>query len=185
MAITMKSLLHGTKSQYCRGCRCMKCKRANAQYTQERRKTISDGPADPLVDATTTQEYLQYLSAEGIGTRAVHECTDIARHILVEIATGRRRRIRRSTQQRILKVTADAVADGARVNPELAQMQIEELMQEGDFSAAELARRLGISEKLYPMKSRKMRASTVAKINRFYRQIMAEAGDDYVEYDAA
>jgi hypothetical protein len=163
----------------------MKCKRANAEYTRKRRNTISDGPTDPLVDASTTQEYLQYLSEAGIGSRAVHESTDVARHILVEIATGRRRRIRRSTQQRILNVTAEAVADGARVNPELAQMQIEELMQDGDFTAAELSRRLGISEKLYPMKSRKMRASTVARINRFYRLIMAEAGDDYVEYDAA
>lgn len=137
-----------------------------------------NSPSDPLVDASTAQEYLQYLSEEGIGTRAVHESSDIARHILVEISTGQRRRIRRSTEQKILEVTAEAVADGALVDPEIAQMQIVELLREG-FSAADLARRIGISKKLYPMKSRKMRASTATKINRFYRQIMAEAADDY------
>jgi hypothetical protein len=90
------------------------------------------------------------------------------------IRSGDRKHIRKSTQDKILAVTADAISDASVVPAASTWSQIEELLDEG-FTKAELARRLGYATPALQLRKDRILARTAARVDRFYRTIMKES----------
>lgn len=166
---------HGTRSRYTSGCRCMDCRGANTLWARQRAKAIIFHGKNPLVPAAGARAHLSSLSRRGIGRRAVADACDVSLTVIFQIRSGRKTQIRRSTETRILAVTCDAAADRAIVPAAQTWAQIRRLLHEG-FSKAELARRLGYASPALQLNRKKITAANAARVDRFYRQIMA--GDE-------
>jgi hypothetical protein len=166
---------HGTRARYTSGCRCDDCRRANTQWARTRAKTIVFHGKDPLVPANVVRAHLVQLSGKGVGRRAVSAACDVSKTVIFAIRSGKKTRIRRSTERRILAVTADARADHSLVPAAPVWKMIRHLVREG-FTQRELAARLGYKSRALQIQREWCEARTAMKIERFYRMIMA--GDD-------
>ena len=165
---------HGTRIRYVGGCRCLPCRAANSRYESERQAARKLGDWNGLVDAATARKYILHLSRLGVGRDAVSAASDVSATIISAIRSGRRAHIRRRTEQRILAVTVDASADGAYISGSIARKQIRELLSEG-FTKAELARRLGFRSPALQFGQGRLRATSVMRLDKLYRTIMAGA----------
>ena len=166
---------HGTRARYTSGCRCEDCRRANREYNHARTKAVIFHGANGLVSAEPARLHILALSKHGCGRRAVADACDVGNTTISEIRTGRKLQIRRSTEIRILAVTADAALDHAVISARSTTRQIDKLLREG-FTKSELARRLGYKTGALQINRRKVLAKNAARVDRFYRQIMA--GDE-------
>ena len=133
---------HGTSTRYMRGCRCEPCRAAYSDHQRWRRERIRDNTADFSVSAEFAREHLEMLSQAGCGKRAVAACTGIDYWVIAEIRRGEKRRIRRSTEEKIMRVTLEGRADGSVVDAADTKRRLDELRALG-FTLAELGRRLG------------------------------------------
>ncbi len=169
---TIEAFEHGTRAKYVCGCRCENCRTANRVYAHKRAKTkIFHGP-NPLVPAETACLHLRRLSGKGVGRRAVERASGVPNSILLEIRMKRKTMIRRTTEDRILKVDLDARAGHALVPADKTWKMINELIEEG-FTKAELARRLGYARPALQIRKDRITAETERKVLRFYDMIMA------------
>jgi hypothetical protein len=158
--------------RYIGGCKCLQCRAANSSYEVGRAAARKAGDWNGVVSAESARMHILALSSAGVGRRSIAEASDVAETIIVEIKSGRRMRIRARTSRKILDVTAQAARDGAYIDASPAWKQIRELLREG-FTKCELAHRLGVGNSIQFGKKR-MAAKSVAKVDRFYRTIMAE-----------
>lgn len=133
---------HGARTRYVAGCRCEACVAANRAYRAKQRAAYARGERDVTVSTDRALAHLCALSAQGVGRKAVSEASGIALCVIEDIKSGRKTRIRTSTQRRILAVTEGARMDGAHLPADQTKALIAELREEG-FTARELARRLG------------------------------------------
>lgn len=129
---------HGTRARYVKlGCRCSRCRAANAAYWRTwRRRPPAAVPAGPV------REHLDWLAEHGIGARQVAERSGVDRSLVRQIRSGRRRSIAVATAERLLDVTHDDVADGALVDAAGAHRHVELLVAAGR-SRSWIARELG------------------------------------------
>jgi DNA-binding CsgD family transcriptional regulator len=95
--------------------------------------------------------------------------------VLSDIRGLRKTQIRRYTERRILAVSSGAASDHALISARPTWHKILKLLREG-FSKAELARRLGYKRPALQLNRRKITAANAARVDRFYRLIMA--GDE-------
>lgn len=132
--------------------------------------------ADYVVDAAAARRHIRRLSRRGIGRRSVAAASSTTESIVGAIADGTKTGVRRSTESRILAVTADAVAGAGLVDARGAWRKLEELLEEG-FTKTELARRLGYKSKTpaLQLKGEKILARNALRVDKFYRAVMAEA----------
>lgn len=165
---------HGTRVKYIGGCKCMLCRAANSNYQTQREAAKRLGDWNGIVDAKRAKRHLGKLSVQGVGRRAVSYACDVGITILSEIRTGKRLCIRSRTEKAILSVTVDAISGGSLVDADPVWKQINKLLEEG-FSKAELARRLGLKTRAIQFGRFEVTAKTAMRVDRFYRQIMAEA----------
>jgi hypothetical protein len=90
-----ESLIHGLRRSYKRGCRCLRCRAANASYEAERRVALAQGkvPMGRRVPGRDVDRRLRSLESEGftrleIGRRArLHRNTVSADHRSVTLRT--------------------------------------------------------------------------------------------------
>jgi hypothetical protein len=140
--------LHGTRARYVAGkCRCAGCRAANAAYQRSRDKGVRYGilESDPIVSAERARRHIFALSRAGVGRRSIRAVSNVAETIIVEVKSGRRKNIRRSTERRILAVKASAArADHAFVSSAGVHQKIALLLEEG-YTKTRIARELGTS----------------------------------------
>ena len=164
---------HGTRMKYKAGCRCLLCGAANARYEAERALARSAGDWNGLVPADLARRHVLKLSRQGVGRRSLAAASDVAQSVISQIRSGTKRKIRRSTELRILSVSAEATSDGALIRARTTWRQINVLLAEG-FTKAELARRLGYRSPSLQIGKEKIRARTAARIDRIFRTLMKE-----------
>ncbi len=103
------------------------------------RHTVWDG----LVDSGPAREHLLSLRRAGVGYKSVAAVTDVSPNVLNEVITGKRPRIRASTERRVLGVRPeDARADGALVDAATTNRTLRRLLAMG-FARREVAQHLG------------------------------------------
>lgn len=123
--------LHGMRARYVCGCRCYLCRTANRLYHRQRASAISQGRANPLVDASRARAHLLALSDAAIGRRSVERVSGVGDTVLQSIKSGRKRQIRAETERRILAVPFDAQAPNAHVPAARTWERVRYLMQHG------------------------------------------------------
>ena len=166
---------HGTRARYVTGCRCDDCRGSNNAYERMRGKMQRAGTWVGLVDAKRVRAHLLKLAAAGVGLRAVADVARASRSSLQAIKAGTKKRLLRSTAERILAVDALAAAgDATLVDAAWTRRLIGILLEQG-FTKYTLAERLG-SESATPALQLALRARVTAKtqqrVERLYVEIM-------------
>jgi hypothetical protein len=131
-----------------------------------------------LVDAEPARTHLQRLSRQGVGLAAVRLACDVARSVLADIFTGRKKQIRASTSTKVLAVDANARLGGSPIPAGPTRRLIADLFEAG-FTEASLARRFGAT-KLQIGKRPRVLASTAFKVARLHR-VLELGRDDEIE----
>ncbi len=162
---------HGERLRYMAGCRCVPCRAANSRYESQRQAKRKAGEWNGLVPAKRARRHIIKLSRLGVGRRALAEASDVGATIIMEIRSGRKNRIRKQTETRILGVTAEAVSGGALVSASRTLRLINRLLETEGFTKAEIARRLGYTTPKLQIRGEFVRASTAAAVERLYRRL--------------
>jgi hypothetical protein len=128
---------------------------------------------DGLVDAAPARAHLEQLSEANVGRRAVHDATGCCTSLLMDIRAGRKKKIRRSTLNRILAVDVSARADASLVPAAPFWALVDQLMARG-WRQYDLARAMGLAGTPPQMPWRKrthILARTMLRIERLARTI--------------
>lgn len=164
---------HATRARYVAGCRCEPCREANNAYARMRGKLARMGRGDPLVSAARARRHLAGLSAAGVGRRTIAEAGGLVQSSLAAIAAGLKRKIRRSTEARILGVRARDVAGtrgGHLVDAAATWRRIARLLDDG-FTRGEIAVRLGAKTRALQLRRDRVTARNAARVANLYRTI--------------
>jgi hypothetical protein len=163
---------HGTRSRYVAGCRCEPCTASNREYARLRQKLGRMGQGNPLVSAARARRHLERLARAGVGRRQIADAAQTAASAIAEIRAGRKTKLRRETEARILAVTEDARADASTVDAASTQKIVALLLDDG-FTRSELARRLGSTAKVPALQlgGDRVLARNAAAVARLYREI--------------
>lgn len=122
-----------------------------------------------LVDAAPARRHLRKLSKRGVGRRSVGAACDVGDTTLQQIVTGRKKRIRKRTSDRILEVDLGAISDHCLVPAGRTQKMLDALTEEY-FTKQEVARLLGYKSPQLQIGKRRVLARTEARVERLYRQ---------------
>lgn len=128
------------------------------------------------VDASRARHHLRMLSKHGIGRRAVQEATDISETVLHEVKTGRKKTIRRRTQDLILAVDETCVSDGALVDAKDVWRMIHRLVTIHGYTKSAIARRIGQRGPGLQLGKRRVTARNALAI----RKMLADADGDFL-----
>ena len=161
---------HGTQHRYSAGCRCVPCRAAHARYRSLCYRRQRAGVSDPLVSAGPVIEHLRSLSAVGVGYRSVTAVTGVHQTTLQKVKSGQHKFIKKSSAEKILAVSAEAVADHGRIDASTTRRLIELLLRDG-FTYRELAKRAGVGRSTLSHRKPCVTARTRMKIEKFYNRI--------------
>lgn len=148
-----------------RRCRCEKCRAAWNRYARRPYQARTGGGWRP---ADKARRHLLKLANVGVGVKAVADASDLSWMTILQIRLGRRRRIQRETERRIMTITSDAVADYAVIPAGPTWKRIGELLGEG-FLRKEIVSRIGLKGEQLRVGRQRVRAITAAKVERFHR----------------
>lgn len=105
---------------------------------RERKRKISRAkqgtgpPVEPrLISAEASRRHINYLREHGIGYRAIEQKTGFARSNLLKIATGQQKSVIRSTEKKILEITADSYSKDHTVPSDYAKEVAQEIFDAG------------------------------------------------------
>jgi hypothetical protein len=161
----------GTRAAYVNGCRCEPCRAANRVYA--RRRYVAQrvwGDWNGLVSSEVARQHLVKLSRAGVGRKSVAAASDVCSSVLLEIRAGRRLKIRKKTEKKILAVDTGARADHSLVSSGKAWRRLRKLVEVEGFSKAEIARRLGYKNPSLQFGKRRMTARNAYRVDVFFRQ---------------
>jgi hypothetical protein len=167
---------HGTRARYMGGdCRCLLCRAANSRYECDRRRRRAEGDWSGIVPASRARTHMRQLSRIGVGRNSVAAAADVSRTILAHIRSGRRRKIRASTERKILAVDAQARADGALVPAGPTWRLLDNLIESG-YTKTQIAAWLGSRTKFPALHFPRtwIEARTASNVERLVR--LLEAG---------
>lgn len=133
---------HGTRLRYKAGCKCLKCRMANSNYETTRARARKAGDWNGIVDAGEARTHILKLGRRGVGYKQVARAAGVGKTTLLEVRTGRKRRIRARSARAILQVTKDMKAPHAYTAAHRLWRRIHALLEEG-FTRSDLARLLG------------------------------------------
>lgn len=157
---------HGTPDRYRngpdendqpgKGCRCTPCRDAQAtdlrNYRQRKARESWGATESTMVDAEPARAHVRALMAEGVGRERIANVSGVGGGSVAALLYGRpadgqrpSARIHRKTADKLLAVTSEAVADGARINATGTKRRLQALIAVG-WSGSELMRRLGKTE---------------------------------------
>ena len=129
---------HGTNGGYVRGCRCEACRKAHREYEAAHRKAKAD-PDSGYIAADRARAHLLFLAEHGLGVGAVNVATDIIPSIIIGIRNGKRARLQKRTEKKILAVTPDLALDRALVDAAPTWRRINEILAAGNPESVILA----------------------------------------------
>lgn len=165
---------HATRASYCKGCRCLPCRAANAEYERGRMRNGA-----MLVDASAARAHLQLLGQQQVGYKQASQLSGLSWVMLARIRSGQQRRIRPAIETAILAIQP-VKARGRWVNNYRTRHLLMCLLNEG-FTPADLAERLRISIRWLTrdgLSTRQGRSHVSAKradrVKRFHRHITLE-----------
>ena len=84
-----------------------------------------------LISAEASRRHINYLREHGIGYRAIEQKTGFARSNLLKIATGQQKSVIRSTEKKILEITADSYSKDHTVPSDYAKEVAQEIFDAG------------------------------------------------------
>ncbi len=126
---------------------------------------------DGLVDAAPVRAHMRKLSAQGVGYKSAAAAADVGKTTLFEVMTGEKTRMRKQAADRVLAVTADAVADYALVPAGETNRLLRELADEY-LTKGRLALELGYAQPALQIGTRKrVRAKTAHRVRKLHRRI--------------
>lgn len=151
-------------------CRCDECRSASRDY--ERARQLAPVPA--YVDAAPAREHIAWLATQGVGLKQVAKQAGVAHGALSKLVYGLpnrppSKRCRRDTLERILAVSIDARAGGARVDAETTWALINEMLDAG-ATRAQLALLLGSSTPALQLGTDTVKVSTAHQVADIYRE---------------
>ena len=127
-----------------------------------------------LVDAAPVRKHLRALSRKGVGHESVAAACDVSVTVLADVLARRKTRVRKQTADRVLAVTADAIADHGIVPAGPTQRRLRQLEEEY-FSKAGVARALGYQTPALQIGRKRVLAKTAQRVARLHRKAMGEA----------
>lgn len=139
------------------------------------RATVWNG----LVGTTKVRRHLRKLSAKGIGRRAVAAACDVSATIIFEVESGRKKKIRAKTAQRLLAVDEGARADGSLVPGAKTYALLQGLFDRG-FTLRWVTAALGASGTSAPVTQSMKRgrefitARSAADVERLHRRVVEQ-----------
>lgn len=148
---------HGTYVAYTLDrCRCLPCVAATSEYNADLTRRHAYGQP-PYVDADPVREHIARLRATGLGLKTIAKASGVSHGALSKLAYGhprpdgtRRppsRRVKRTTAQKILRVTSAHASEGSRVPAVGAMRRLRALVRLG-WSAKQLAARSGLDNQV-------------------------------------
>lgn len=161
---------HGVRMRYQGGCRCKLCRAANARYSVMREAERREGRGAGIVGAVRARRHVLKLSDRGIGYKSVAKAARVAKSIVLEIRTGARPRIRKSTERRILEVDESAARSATVIPAGATWKKIAWLLSEG-FTKKTLSERLGYKNGSLQFDRDVITARNARKIGRLYRTL--------------
>jgi len=161
---------HGTRLRYRSGCRCVPCRAANSRYETGRAAARRRGETEGIVPADRARDHVWRLGRQGVGYKSVAAAASVSISVMAKIRSGERLQIRAGTERRILSVTADAVAGGARVPAAPTWRLIRELLTEG-YTKGRLALELDAETPALQLRRGRVLASTAARVERLHRRL--------------
>lgn len=166
---------HGTRIKYMAGCRCPECRKANTDYEKNRCAARKNGESNDLVPAEFARNHLAFLSEQGVGYKTAAKAAGVAASVVMKITSGDRVQIRVNTEQKLLGVTAEAIAPGTLVDAREMRRQIEWLIANG-LTKTKLALELGSQSKTPALQLRKDRTTkaTADKVRALYENYYAD-----------
>lgn len=164
---------HGHRIKYLSGCRCPDCSKANSDYAKLRRERNKKGIFNHLVPADSARDHILKLKDKGIGFKRVSILAGVNHNIIWRIRTGERKNLRYLTEQRILAVTSDSLAGGARVDAAGTWAKLEWLLQLG-FSKSKLSICLGYKSTALQIGRNQIDKSTADNVEMFYNRVLEE-----------
>lgn len=167
----MREQPHGTRFRYLGGCRCVRCRVANADYSRRYRADREDGQLTEVF-ARKARRHLLALERSDMTLEAISSACGLGRLLLRGIRSRRVKKIRRRQELAILAVHPDSEVDAAIVPAGPTWEKLRELESEG-FTKSELARRLGLKCGRLYLSRKRIRKATKARVDAFYDTIMA------------
>lgn len=164
---------HGSRARYTTGCRCDRCRVANAEYERERVRARRRGDWNGLVDAAAVRQHLAKLSAAGVGYKSAADAASVARSVVHLIVSGERRQLRVATARRLLEVDEHAAAGGAVIDGRRTWGNIRWLLAQG-MTRGEIAQAIGNERAALQVREDRLLASTAARIARLRRELEQE-----------
>lgn len=165
---------HGTRARYLRGCRCVQCRSAHAQYVYAQWR----GQIAPLVLAAQAKAKLEQLARAGVGHRRAADLAGVSERTVLRIRLGQTLRIHATVEAAILGIRP-SLAHGCYVDiPQaaIAKRWLLSLLGE-DFTAAQIAPTIGVSPAqvraiVAPrQRVKRMRVGTVIRLRAFWQQV--------------
>jgi hypothetical protein len=126
---------------------------------------------DPYVDAADARAHLEWLSAQGVGRRAVSQATGLSQSNLVKIRSGQRQRITPDTEARVLAVGTHRRRPRSLVDIDKAQVLIDDLLVIG-YTKAAIAKALGAQTPALQVYGR-ITAGRMARLVEVHRLLVA------------
>jgi hypothetical protein len=171
--VSTEGLLHGGITQYRRGCRCEACGAAWSAYQKTQRARLRRGDGDFRVSAEICREHLQWLSSQHVGLPSVEAACGVDKITLWKIKSGRQKRVRMSTERKIMRVTEDCRADGSWVSAEATRSRIDELRAAG-YTLNEIGHMLGNCghQGVQFYHGKRVQARTELRVLKLYNRLM-------------
>lgn len=166
------ALAHGSHSSYVRGCRCNECRKAHREYAAARLRANPD-PDSGYVDAGRSRAHLLYLAQQGLGVAAIQVATDLSRKIIMEVRNGKRTRVQKRTEKKMLAVTPDMALDRALVDATQTWLYIQKMLDAGVGSAS-IMDALGRVGPVTRIGATRVTVRTAARIQRLYARLLGE-----------
>jgi hypothetical protein len=163
-------LVCGQRSTYRRGCRCLRCRAANANYERVRRAAETELRA--LVSATDAAAYLLSLKARGVGYRQAAKLSGLSLTEIREVRAGARQWILPETEAAILTIRP-VLALGQHVSAWPTWRLIHSLESEG-FTLGSLARRLGLQSGQLQIDHHRVTVKNALMVRHFHARVTAE-----------
>jgi len=135
--MTTPAFTHGTTTGYTKyRCACPECRQAWRDYQRAYYRDVrAAGGRHRLVPAKDARRHIAKLRASGVTVPAIYTESGVSRKVLLEIRRGTRKRIRRTTEERILGVRLGSVVAGHRVPAQHAVRLMDEMEAAGVLRA--------------------------------------------------
>jgi len=174
---------HGTYACYVLDlCKCVPCATANSEYETDRRRRNAYGRSN-FVDAEPVRQHVRDLQAAGFGQKRLVDLGVISAGTLTKLMYGftrsdgthrpPARRVHRETAEKILAVTTDQVADGARVPTTGPSRRLQALATLG-WTVQALADHAGVDRQVLDGLLPGRRTHTTARTARTVRDLYDE-----------